>query len=71
MGVIVWLFLLFVIGFLLYFIGGIILMKIRGASGLELIPHYRFWIGLCLSVRTGVRWLLNGCKTQSEGYEEI
>ena len=71
MEVIGLLFLLFIVGFLIYFIGGIVLMKIRGASGLELIPHYRFWIGVIMRLRSGVAWLLNGCKTQSEGYEEI
>lgn len=65
------LFLIIFIAFLIYFVGGVILMKIRGASGLELIPNYRFWLSVMMKISSGVRWLMNGCKTASEGYEEI
>ena len=46
MGSVGVLFLLLFIGLLIYFVGGVVIMKLRGASGLELIPNYMFWISL-------------------------
>lgn len=39
-------FLLIFLAFLIYFFGGMIVLKLRGAEGLELIPHYHFWSSL-------------------------
>ena len=73
--------------FLLYFFGGMIVLKLRGATGLEIIPNHMFWLTLPLKIKvksTGFKiksaffyfqaaflFLINGCKTQAEGYEEI
>ena len=46
MDVFGWMFLLLFIGFVIYFFGGMFILKTRGASGLEMIPNYTFWISL-------------------------
>ena len=37
---------MFQILFLIYFFGGMAVMKYRGASGFELIPNFYFWSSL-------------------------
>ena len=37
--------------FLLYFFGGMIVLKLRGASGLEIIPNHIFWLSLPLKIK--------------------
>ena len=37
--------------FLVYFFGGMIVLKIRGASGLEVIPNHIFWLSLPLRIK--------------------
>ena len=46
MGAFGWMLLLLFIGFLVYFFGGMFILKTRGASGIEMIPNYTFWIAL-------------------------
>ena len=46
MGFFSLLFLLLFIGFLLYFCGGMLMLRLRGASGLETVPHLAFWLSL-------------------------
>ena len=46
MGFIGWFFLLLFLCFVGYFFGGMVLLKMRGASGLEVIPNYLFWMTL-------------------------
>ena len=88
-----WLFFFLFIGFLVYFFGGMLVMKMRGAEGIQIIPHYTFWITLPFKLKvnkwssneqkttkrnvhsfcfqSGITYCINGCRTQSEGYEEI
>ena len=46
MGVVGLFFLLLFLSFLAYFFGGMLILKMRGANGLEVIPNYLFWITL-------------------------
>ena len=46
MGVVGLFFLLLFLCFVAYFFGGMLILKMRGASGLEIIPNYLFWITL-------------------------
>ena len=46
MGAFGWMLLLLFIGFLVYFFGGMFILQTRGASGIEMIPNYTFWIAL-------------------------
>lgn len=46
MGFIGWFFLLLFLCLVGYFFGGMVLLKMRGASGLEVIPNYLFWMTL-------------------------
>ena len=46
MGVFGWIVLLLFIGFIVYFFGGMFILKMRGATGIETIPNYTFWISL-------------------------
>ena len=46
MGFIGWIFFFLFIGFIIYFFGGMFILKSRGASGIEMIPNYTFWISL-------------------------
>merc|ERR1712228_88919 len=64
-------FLLLFIGFVVYFFGGILLLKSRGASGIEMIPHYTFWVSLPSKTKAGFTYLLHGCKHSDDSYEEI
>jgi len=56
--------------FLAYFFGGMIIMRMRGASGLELIPHYYFWSNLPSNIKNGVTYCINGCRA-ADTYEQI
>jgi hypothetical protein len=44
---------------------------VRGAEGKELIPNYEFWKDLPLLIKDGVLFLVHGCKSDSNNYEQI
>jgi len=71
MNFIGWIFFLLFLGFLLYFFGGMLIMKMRGAEGIQIIPHYTFWITLPFKLKSAVTYCFNGCRPQSDGYDEI
>merc|ERR1712130_401300 len=71
MSAIGWIFFLLFIGFLVYFLGGIFILKSRGASGIEMIPNYTFWIALPKRAKDGFDYLMNGCKPREDSYEAI
>ena len=48
--------------FLLYFFGGMIVLKLRGATGLEIIPNHMFWLSLPLKIKVK----LTRSKTKSD-----
>jgi len=64
-------FLLILVAFLIYFFGGIVMLKLRGAEGLEMIPNYAFWINLPGKIKERVVYCLNGCKKPEDTYEAI
>ena len=41
--------------FLLYFFGGMIVLKLRGATGLEIIPNHMFWLSLPLKIKVKLK----------------
>ena len=44
--------LILVIVAIIYFVGGILILKfLRGATGIEMIPNHEFWCGLPHSIR--------------------
>ncbi|XP_050454779.1 uncharacterized protein LOC126853227 [Cataglyphis hispanica] len=54
----------------IYFIGGIITLRIlRGATGWEMLPNHDFWSKLPLLVRDGIVFTFNCCRADS--YERI
>jgi len=64
-------FLLLLIGFLVYFFGGMLILRYRGAEGVETIPNYSFWISLPSRAIETVKYWANGCKKPDGGYESI
>ena len=59
MNFIGWIFFLLFLGFLLYFFGGMLIMKMRGAEGIQIIPHYTFWITLPFKLKVNFTNLLS------------
>ena len=51
MGFIGWFFLILFLCFVGYFFGGMLVLKMRGANGLEIIPNYLFWITLPIKLK--------------------
>ncbi|XP_062518174.1 cation-dependent mannose-6-phosphate receptor-like [Corticium candelabrum] len=58
-----------------YIIGGLLYLKfVRGASGVELIPNYSFWMLLPGLIKEGVVFLIGKCRgqdTSSSQYDKI
>jgi cation-dependent mannose-6-phosphate receptor len=55
--------LLFFTALAIYFGGGILLRRfMRGAEGVEQIPHYAFWADLPNLIKEGIQFTLNGCE---------
>uniref|UniRef100_T1J8A0 Uncharacterized protein n=1 Tax=Strigamia maritima TaxID=126957 RepID=T1J8A0_STRMM len=59
---------------MIYFIGGMFFLHFfKGANGLEMIPHYEFWIDLPVLIKVcldGILFMLNGCKAEPS-YDRI
>jgi len=66
----VFLFLLF-LAFVLYMIIGAALQRVKGATGLEVIPHLHFWLSLPKKAQDGISYIRNGCRPTAAGYEEV
>ena len=56
--------------FILYFFGGMAVMKYRGASGFELIPNFYIWSSLPGNLKRGFCYVWNGCRSE-DSYERI
>jgi len=63
--------LLLFLAFVLYMIISAALQGLKGATGLEVIPHLHFWLSLTKKAQDAVAYVRNGCRPTAAGYEEV
>ena len=51
MGFFGWTFLVIFLAFIIYLFGGMLVMKYKGATGLQLIPNLNFWISVAMKTK--------------------
>merc|ERR1712080_381327 len=54
-----------------YLLAGVFIQKMKGAEGMELIPHLNFWKSLPDRVKTWFTFLKTGGRLGSDSYESI